>query len=173
MNRKVDKLSKEEQEELIFDLVYALVESKTVNDVALFLQDLLTKNEMKILGKRLGIAKLLLSGMTYEQIEKQLHVGHTTIAKIAAWLSERGDGFRKIIQKLPKNTEIKTWHERSDWDQFKRKYSLYFWPELLLEEVIKNANQKQKERIKNVINSLEEKSELHKRIDKLLKYATT
>ena len=62
----------------------------------------------------------------------------------------------------------KKWHERSEWDNIKRRYSLYFWPELLLEEIIKNAHQREKERIKSVLERLEEKSELHKKIEKLL-----
>ncbi|MEK7534402.1 MAG: Trp family transcriptional regulator, partial [Patescibacteria group bacterium] len=71
--RRVEKLTKGEQESLVFDLVHSLVQTQTVGDVALFIQDLLTKSEMKMLGKRLRIAKLLLSGMTYEEIEKNLH----------------------------------------------------------------------------------------------------
>lgn len=168
--RRIEKLTKEEQESLVFDLVHSLVQTQTVGEAALFVQDLLTKSEMKMLGKRLRIAKLLLSGMTYDEIEENLHASHTTVAKIAAWLAERGDGFRKIIERLPKQTQEKDWHERSEWDLFKRRYSLYFWPELLLEEIVKNANQRHKDRIKEVLDSLEEKSELHKRIEKLLHY---
>lgn len=133
---------------MVFDLVNALVQAKTVGEAALFLQDLLTKQEMKILAKRLRIAKLLLSGKTYEEIESALHTSHATVAKIAIWLAERGDGFREIIRRLPQKKEPKTWQEYSEWDKFKRRYSLYFWPELLLEEVIKNANIRQKEKIK-------------------------
>lgn len=169
-NKRIEKLSKREQEELVFDLVNALVQAQTMNEAALFLQDLLTKSEMKILAKRLRIAKLLLAEMTYQQIETDLHVSHGTVAKIAAWLAERGDGFRKIIEKLSKKQDEKKWFERSEWDTFKRRYSLYFWPELLLEEIVKNANDKQKERIRNVLERLEEKSELHRKIEKLLHY---
>ena len=39
----------------------------------------------------------------------------------------------------------------SDWDKFKRKHALYFWPELLLEEVIKSATKKNKDRIRNFL----------------------
>lgn len=169
--KRIEKLSRTEQEDLVFDLVNALVQTQSLNEAALFLQDLLTKSEMKMLSKRLRIAKLLLTGLTYEQIETQLHVSHATVAKIAAWLAERGDGFRKIIEKLPKEKQEEKWFERSEWDSFKRRYSLYFWPELLLEEIVKNANQKQKERIKSVLERLEEKSELHKKIEKLLRYS--
>lgn len=171
--RKLERLSKKQQQELVFDLVYAFTQSKNVQDAALFLQDLITKNEMNMLSKRLAIAKLLLKGMKYEEIVNQLKVSNGTIAKIAAWLSERGEGFRKIIEKLPARQDLRGWEERSEWDTFKRKYSLYFWPELLLEEIVKSANKKQKERIQDVLTRLEEKSELHKKIEKLLKYSTT
>lgn len=171
--KRLEKLSKAELEDLVFDLVNALVMTNSVSEAALFLQDILTKKEMQTLGKRLRIAKLLLSGMTYEEIEKNLHVSHGTVAKIAAWLFERGDGFRKIIEKLPQNKGIKRWEERSDWDQFKRRYSLYFWPELLLKEIVKNANKRQKERIKDVLVKLDGKSELHRKIEQLLKSNTT
>jgi len=169
-SKRIEKLSRKEQEELVMDLVNALVQAQTLSDVALFLQDLLTKSEMKILAKRLRIAKLLLAGMTYQQVETGLHVSHGTVAKIAAWLAERGDGFRKIIEKLPKEKQEEKWFERSEWDKFKRRYSLYFWPELLLEEIVKNANEKQKERIRAVLDRLEEKSELHKKIERLLRF---
>lgn len=167
--RRLDKLTKKDHEDLITDLVNAIVGAKSIGDAALFLQDLLTKTEMKNLSKRLRIAKLLLDGMTYEEIEKKLHASHGTVAKISAWLAERGDGFRKIIASLPKQTETKS-AELSDWDNIKRRHSLYFWPELLLEEIVKSANGRQKQRIKDVLDGLEKKSQLHKDIQKLLRY---
>ena len=170
--RRVERLSKSEQESLVFDLVYAMVQTKSVSDGALLLQDLLTKSEITILGKRLRIAKLLISGASYEEIEKKLKVSHATIAKIAAWLTDRGEGFRKIVKSLPKNTSGGN-RESSDWDKYKRRHGMYFWPEVVLEEVIKNSNRKQKEKIRSVLEKVEEKSELHKRLDKLLKYSTT
>ena len=167
---RLEKLSKEEQEGLILDLVNAIVGARDLKDAALFLQDLLTKSEMKTLAKRLRIAKLLIQGMGYREIEKNLHVSHGTIAKIAAWLSERGEGFRKIIGNLPRQSNAAKWEELSELDNFKRRYSLYFWPELLLQEVIKSANQRQKERMRSVLDKLEEKSDLHKKIEKFLRY---
>lgn len=166
--KRIDKLSKNEQQEMVYDLINALTQAKSISDAALFLQDLLTKTEMKTLAKRLRIAKLLLKGMTYEQIEKNIHASHGTIAKIAIWLSERGEGFRKVVKSLPKHPQEKSIQDYSDWDKFKRQYSLYFWPELLLGEIVKGANNKQKERIKNVLEQLDEKSELHRKLEKFL-----
>ena len=168
--KRFDRLTKKDHEDLTMDLVNAMVSAKSIKDAALILQDLLTRSEMNILSKRLRIAKLLLAGMTYEEIKKQLFVSHGTIAKIAAWLAEKGDGFRKIIKDLPKKSNAKDIMELSDWDRIKRRHSLYFWPELLLEEIIKNANNRQKERIKDVLDQLDRKSELHKSINNLLRH---
>ncbi|MBI2442696.1 MAG: hypothetical protein HYV40_02165 [Candidatus Levybacteria bacterium] len=165
--QRLEKLSRTDQEDLLFDLVHALVQARSMQDAALFLQDLLTRKELHNLSKRLRIAKHLLTGRSYEEIEQILHVSHGTIAKIALWLAERGDGFRSIIQRLPKESD-KNVKEYSDWDAFKRRHPLYFWPELLLEEVVRSANQKQKERIQDVLQKLDEKSTLHRRIEKLL-----
>lgn len=171
--RKVERLSKNEQESLLFDLVHAIVQAKSVSEAVLFLQDLLTKSEITVLSKRLRIAKLLISGASYEQIEKKLNVSHSTIAKIAAWLADRGEGFRNILNKLPRETKSKYQENISDWDRIKRKHGLYFWPELLLEEIVKSTNRKQKERIGSILDRVEEKSELHRKMEKLLKYRTT
>ena len=56
--KRIDKLSKPMQEELLFDLIAAFSLVKSVEDSALFIQDLLTENEVKMLSKRLRIAKL-------------------------------------------------------------------------------------------------------------------
>lgn len=171
--KRPEKLPRKEQQELIHDLVDALVLCRTTRDVIAFLQDLLTLKETRVLSKRLRIAKLLLQGVTYEEIEEELHTSHGTVAKIAAWLSERGDGFREIIAKLPKVRQEYEYKELSDWDKLKRRYPLYFWPELLLEEIVKSASKRQKDRMKDILETLEEKNKLHREIEKLLKYSTT
>ena len=168
---RLDKFSKQERESLLSDLVYALVNTKSINESILFIQDLLTKAELTTLAKRLRIAKLLIAGFTYEEIEKVLHVSHGTIAKINTWLSESGEGFRSIIRKLPEENTASV--ELSDWSRMKKRYTLYFWPELLLEEIVKSANKRQKQRLHGLLEKLEGKSDLHRRIEKLLKYSTT
>lgn len=158
------------KEDLFLDLVSALVQTKNITEAALFLQDLLTRKEAQNLSKRLRIAKLLIEGKTYEEIEEKINVSHATIAKIAIWLEEKGDGFRKIIERLPKNQNENVEDiNLSDWNKFKRRHSLYFWPELLLEKIIKSANLTEKNQIKSVLNKLDEKSQLHRRIEKLLR----
>lgn len=166
--RRLEKLSQDKRGDLLRDLVNAFSSLKSPTEAALFIQDLLTEREVTNISKRLRIAKLFLQGKKYEEIEAELHTSHGTISKVGAWLAEKGDGFRLAIQRLPEKTKVKDWREYSQWDKFKRGHPMYFWPELLLEEIVKTANKKEKERLRKVLESLGEKSHLHKKLQEIL-----
>jgi uncharacterized protein YerC len=166
--KRLEKLTKDEQNDLLLDLINAFMLITTDRDSALFVQDLFTKAEASRMAKRLRIAKLLLKGRSYEQIENELHTSHTTIAKVASWLEEKGEGFRNIIKKLPKNEKAITWDNYSEWGKIKRKHPSYFWPELLLEEIVKSASIRQKKRLKSIVENLEYKNKLHRSIEELM-----
>lgn len=87
--------------ELMFDLINSFRVLKSPIETTNFLQDLLTAKEIKNLAKRLRIAKLLLTGVTFEEIVRTLHVSYATAAKVSTWLSEGGQGFREVISRLP------------------------------------------------------------------------
>jgi len=88
--------------ELLYDLVNAFSIVRSPKDSALFLQDLLTVQEVRNLSKRLRIAKLLLGGMTHREIAFSTKVSIATVTKISLWLQEGGEGFSSVISKLPK-----------------------------------------------------------------------
>lgn len=166
--KRLDKLSKKDHEDLLRDLVNAFCSLKTPTEAALFIQDLLTEREVTNVSKRLRIAKLFLRGKTYEEIGKELRTSYGTIGKIGSWLAQKGDGFRMVIQRLPKKTKVKDWRDYSQWDKFKRGHPMYFWPELILEDIVKSANKREKERLAKVLGSLKDKSHLHKKLQELL-----
>ncbi len=104
--KRLEKLSREEQVDLIFDLINAISLVKNPDETAALLEDLLTSTEIKNLAKRLRIAKLLLAGKTHEEIIDLLHCSYATTAKVNMWLKQRGEGFKKIIAKLPKQYKM-------------------------------------------------------------------
>lgn len=169
----IHKLSKFEKENIIFELIKAFVNCTTIEDAAMFTQDLLTEAELSFISRRLRIAKLLLQNKTYEEIRNSLHVSQTTIAKIAFWLNHRGEGFRNIVKKLPDNNVENDPLKQSPWTSLKRRYPTYFLPEIIIEQIIKTANRKQKERLSKVISevdsSMRVKSQFHRKLEKLLK----
>lgn len=99
--KRIERLSRNEELELMFDLINSFRVVKTPIETANFLQDLLTAKEIKNLAKRLRIAKLLLNNITYEEIVRTLHVSYATVAKVSTWFSQGGEGFRKVIARLP------------------------------------------------------------------------
>lgn len=168
------KLSRLEKESIILELIEAFVNCKTIEEAAMFTQDLLTESELSFISRRLRIAKLLLQNKTYEDIQDSLHVSQTTIAKIAFWLNYRGEGFRNIIKKLP-NKIVKNYDPlmQSPWTSLKRQYPSYFLPEIIIEQIVKMANKKQRERLSRVVsevgNSVKAKSQLHRELERLLR----
>ena len=100
--KRLEKLSKEQQLDITFDLINAISLVKGAEETALLLQDLLTSVEVKNLGKRLRIAKLLITGKTHLEIVEEVHCSFASVSKVNMWLNQRGEGFKRIIAKLPK-----------------------------------------------------------------------
>jgi TrpR-related protein YerC/YecD len=164
-------IPKEIQQELLTDFCEALLTIKTPEEAVKFLTDLLTKSEVIMLAKRIKIAKLLIEGKDYKTIEGRLKVSHSTIAKVAAWLVESGEGFRLITERTKKEKPKPptSWdYAMGEWKSFKRRYPTMFWPQLLIEEIIESANKKQREKIRRAIEKLDHKSKLYKQINKIL-----
>lgn len=162
--RRLEKLSKPMQGELFFDLINAFSLVKSAGDSALFIQDLLTEAEVKMLSKRLRIARLLLEGRKYEGIIKDLHVSRSTISKVGAWLTERGEGFRKVVKKLPEPKRVKDWGGQSRWGRLAAQYPRYFWPSYLSAEINKAAVREQKKRIDKTLKVLSKKETVRRKI---------
>lgn len=99
--KRIEKLSRNEQLDLLFDLINAFSSVTTPFENALLIQDLLTVSEVKNLSIRLRIAKLLIAGETQRNIAKNLRCSIATVTKVAFWLAEGGEGLKKAVSKLP------------------------------------------------------------------------
>ena len=77
----------------------------TKQDIRLLFKDLFTHTEYKMFAKRLEIARLLLKGDSYQNIQKTLSVTSHTIGRVGNILSDKGDGLRKAHEALTKMEE--------------------------------------------------------------------
>lgn len=93
------KLDKRQSQDLIIDLCEAIASTKNSQEAAQLLTDLLGKQELEMLSRRLKVAELLLQEYTYEQIQKFLKMSKTTIARVQTWLQNSGEGYRLVIQR--------------------------------------------------------------------------
>ena len=158
--KRLEKLSKKEQADLIFDLINAFALVKDPLSSSLLLQDLLTAMEIKNLSKRLRIAKLLLSGKKQEEIIKELHCSFGTIAKVKSWLEEAGEGLRKIIKKLPQ--------KRKKFEFKKDVLGYYGLPQILIGSYLNDLEDSERKRVEDLLKSIEKKDELFKVIQKAI-----
>lgn len=161
----VARLSKSEQEELFIDFVRSVSTLHNSVEAANYIKDLLSEAEVLVLARRLQIARLLSEGNTYQQIHKITKASSTTIAKVHWWMNQYGEGYRTVI----KRTESRPKQENGEWRKLKNRYPMYFWPQLLLEEVVKTANRRERRRLQEVIGKLKEKTRLSKDLEKILK----
>ncbi len=96
-----------------------------------FLKELLTPSERIMLGRRIWIARLLLSGYTHAEIGAELEVGPNTVAKVDKWVQQQMPGYREAIKGLER--EMKKRQDKRDIAQnpyslkaLKKKYPLHF-----------------------------------------------
>lgn len=172
---RVPRLTKKERQELLIALYEAIASTKNKREAAQFLTDLLGPQELEMIAKRLEIARLLIEDKTYEIISDRLKVGFSTIARINAWLTLSGEGFRLILERTSKKKKKsfeEEWNEKHDPYSFyniKRRYSMYFLPEIIIEEIIKKSTKKQKEQLVSILQSMESKPEVFEQVNEKFK----
>ena len=141
-------------------LCRALATLNKPEEVAEFLLDFLSPKENETVAKRLRIAELLVKGNNYGNIRNEVGVGYSTIARVSTWLGLSGKGLKLVLQRKKKEiilTEEEI-YDPASWRNHKRRMNIYYWPELLLEELIRQADDNQKEKIKNILDSLKIKA---------------
>lgn len=164
------KLDKRQTQDLVIDLCEAIAATKNSQEAAQLLTDLLGKQELEMLSRRLKVAELLLDEYTYEQIQRALKMSRTTIARVQTWLQNSGEGYRLVIERT-KDSKQSRWENAKPLklSAIKRKYPLYYWPQIALEYWIKNSSKKHQEQMLKLLDKIEEKPKLYKELEQLLR----
>jgi uncharacterized protein YerC len=129
MKVRAKKLSEKERVRTL-DALYTAVNAVRGREATkLFLRDLLTESERIMLGRRVIIAKQLLQGASYRDLNKSLGVGPDTVYRVQQWLHDQLPGYEQAIAGLEKEFDRR--RERKLYAQsalyrLKKKYPLYF-----------------------------------------------
>ena len=100
MNRKIEtKLNTKKAKEL-YKVITLLSNEK---EVANFLRDLLTFEELDEAIRRFTVAKMLIENKTFRVIEKTTGMSSTTIARINNWLNHGTGGYRLALKDILKD----------------------------------------------------------------------
>jgi TrpR-related protein YerC/YecD len=118
-----------------YDMV-SLLRSRT--EVKKFFKDILTLSETVMISRRVQIAKMLLKGHTYEEIQKSLKTASATISQVERWLNNGFEGYKDIIKRYNKKSARKEAERLPappfSWGHIKKKYPLHFLLLNLLEK---------------------------------------
>lgn len=91
------KIALGKDQKLLVDSFYKI---KTKKNLALFIEDLFTEEEVLDLAQRLKIAKLILAGKTYDEISSQISVSTSTISKIGQVIKFGKGGLKLVTPKI-------------------------------------------------------------------------
>ena len=96
-----------------------------------FLRDLLTESERIMLGRRIWIARLLISDMPAIEIGRKLKVSVATVYRVERWLKDQFKGYEAAIAGLEKEFDIRALKREAAEDRFsfaalKKRYPLHF-----------------------------------------------
>jgi TrpR-related protein YerC/YecD len=82
----------------IEELYSVILKLESLPECKKFFRDLLTEKEIDDITERWKIAKMLIRGVPYSQIESELGISSTTIARVHKWV-KRGKGGYLIMMK--------------------------------------------------------------------------
>ncbi len=83
----------------IRDLAAALVLLREPDEALRFLRDLCTVKELRELGQRWHVARLLDEGVSYHEVSLRTGASSATISRVAQWLRYGRDGYRLLIDR--------------------------------------------------------------------------
>lgn len=81
------------------DLSRAIVALRSEDEALRFLRDLCTVTEIRELGERWHVARLLDAGVSYAEIARQTGASSATISRVGQWLRYGRGGYRLLIDR--------------------------------------------------------------------------
>ena len=86
-------------EEFLPDLYKAITDIESVEDCKALFDDLCTYKEVEQMAQRLRAAKLLLEGMTYNEVISQTGISSATLSRVSKCVNHGSDGYKKAVEK--------------------------------------------------------------------------
>ena len=81
-------------------LMKAILLLQNEEDAYRFFEDICTIAEMKSMAQRIEVARMLRSGVTYQEIAKETGASSATISRVNRALIYGADGYRRVLDAL-------------------------------------------------------------------------
>ncbi len=142
MKFETKKIKKDAKSRYLDALYAALDFAKERNEIKSFINDILTEGEKVMVGRRILIAKRLLTKQPYRKIVAEMGVGLDTVYRVRKWLGGRYKGYEMVVEKIKKavrpmkqKSEFKDYYPTSGFAEIRRRYKSYYWLSDLLDEI--------------------------------------
>jgi len=86
------------------DLARAVLVLRSEEEALRFLRDVATVSELKEMGERWHVARLLDEGVSYVEIARQTGASSATISRVSQWLRYGRGGYRLVIDRLARRS---------------------------------------------------------------------
>lgn len=81
------------------DLFLTILSLKSIDEVARFIRDIATTEEIRALSERWQAAKLIHRGEDYRTIANKLKISPTTVTRVAHWLNYGTNGYKIALRR--------------------------------------------------------------------------
>jgi len=124
-----------QQKDSLLDELWSMIALlENIDQVRAFFKDLLSETEGIMLARRVRIARLLLQGESYENIQSSTKAGTNTIASVQRWLEGENQGYKtslpalqkEIARRQRKNNTTPPNRDEQPLEWLKSKYPLHF-----------------------------------------------
>lgn len=137
MRKQAKQLTEKERIKTLDALYTAAGAMKGREQTKRFLRDLLTESERIMLGRRILIAQLILSGETQRGVVERLGVGMDTVYRVHRWLRDQFPGYEEAIAALEKEQGRRKDRSAYSVKTLRKKYPQHFMLWTLLDEFTK------------------------------------
>lgn len=119
--------------------------------VSSFIDHVLTEGEKVAVGRRIAVARMVLSGKTYFEVNESLSISPNTFRNIRKWLNEELPGFNDVLAQNKKEDEEKVIKKNKNHREpvrpfsladLKRRYPMHFLLFNLADEMISHNQRK-------------------------------
>lgn len=139
MRKQIKNLSDKEKIKTLDALYTTAAAVRGRDKTKRFLRDLLTESERIMLGRRILIAQLILSGATHREIVTRLGVGMDTIARVHRWMQDEFPGFEDAIAALEKEHLLRKDKAAYSFRALRKKFPQHFLLWTIVEEFSKQT----------------------------------
>ncbi|TCS80605.1 YerC/YecD family TrpR-related protein [Tepidibacillus fermentans] len=88
------------KDKTVDQLFESILKLETLEEAYRFFDDLMTVNEIQSLAQRLEVARMLMKGYTYNQIETETGASTATISRVKRCLNYGNDGYKMVLDRL-------------------------------------------------------------------------